>query len=66
MTPEHPMRTTPSKVARWVVVAFAAIAGYFWITEHRAHHFGGLHYVLVALCVVLLYLLIRCEARGAD
>ena len=59
------MRTTPSKVARWVVVAFAAIAGYFWITEHRAHHrWSALR--PGRLCVVLLYLLIRVRSSGAD
>ncbi len=55
------MRVERSKLARWVFVAFAAIAGFLWITEHRADHFGPLHYVLLALCPLLLYLLVRHE-----
>ena len=55
------MRFDPSKTARWVLLAFAAIAAFFLVTEHRAHAFGGLHYLLSAACLLLLYLLIRHE-----
>ena len=57
------MRFDPSKAARWALLAFAAIAAFFLVTEHRAHAFGGLHYLLSAACLLLLYLLIRHEER---
>lgn len=55
------MRFDPSKTARWVLLAFAAIAAFFLVTEHRAHAFGGVHYLLLAACLLLLYLLVRHE-----
>ncbi|MBI3898864.1 MAG: DUF2933 domain-containing protein [Gammaproteobacteria bacterium] len=37
----------------WVFLAFAAIAGFFLLTEHRAHVLGALPYVLLALCPLM-------------
>lgn len=37
----------------WVLLAFLAIAGFFLLTEHRAHVFGILPFVLLALCPLL-------------
>lgn len=34
--------------------AFAAIAAFFLVTEHGAHAFGGLHYLLLTACLLLL------------
>lgn len=53
------MRIDRSELARWVFVAFATIAAYFLIAEHRAGDFGALQYALLALCPLLLYLVIR-------
>jgi hypothetical protein len=36
-----------------VVVAFLAIAAFFLLTEHTAHVFGVLPYVLLLLCPLL-------------
>jgi phage shock protein PspC (stress-responsive transcriptional regulator) len=55
------MRIDRSKLARWVFVTFTGIAVYFLVTEHRARDFGVLHYVLLALCPLLLYLIVRNE-----
>ena len=55
------MRIDRSTLARWVFVAFAAIAAFFLVTEHGAHDFGALHYVLLVLCLLLLYLIVRHE-----
>jgi len=43
-------------VSRWVFIGFALIAGYFLITEHRAHLVGFVPYLpflLVAACPLL-------------
>jgi hypothetical protein len=36
-----------------VLLAFLAIAGFFFFTEHRAHTLGILPYVLLLLCPLL-------------
>jgi hypothetical protein len=38
---------------KWVLVGFLAIAGYFLITEHRAHAIQYLPFLLLALCPLL-------------
>ena len=60
------MHFDPSRTARWVLLAFAAIAAFFLVTEHGAHAFGGLHYLLLLACLLLLYLLIRHEERQPE
>jgi len=35
------------------LIGFLAIAGFFLITEHRAHVLGALPFVLLALCPLL-------------
>lgn len=44
--------------ARWVFIAFVAIAAYFLITEHRAHLSGLLYYLpfLLLLACPLMHL----------
>lgn len=37
----------------WVFLGFLAIAGFFLLTEHRAHVLGALPFVLLALCPLL-------------
>jgi hypothetical protein len=39
--------------SRLVLLAFLAIGGFFLITEHAAHLFGVLPYLLVLLCPLL-------------
>ena len=40
---------------RWAFFGFALIAGYFLYTEHRAHLYGALPYVLLLLCPLMHY-----------
>jgi hypothetical protein len=40
-------------VGRWVFLGFALIAGYFLFTEHRAHLFGILPYLLILACPLM-------------
>jgi hypothetical protein len=35
------------------LLAFLAIAGFFLLTEHRAHFFGALPFLLLLLCPLL-------------
>jgi hypothetical protein len=42
-----------SNVGKWVFLGFALIAGYFLFTEHRAHLFGILPYLLILACPLM-------------
>ena len=48
---------------RWVFLGFALVAGYFLFTEHRAHLFGVLPYLLVLACP-LMHLFHRHGGHG--
>ena len=37
----------------WVLLGFLAIAGFFLVSEHRAHVFGVLPYLLLLACPLL-------------
>lgn len=39
--------------ATWVFVGFAAVALFFLLTEHRAHLYGWLPFLLLAACPLL-------------
>ena len=41
----------------FVLVAFIAIAGFFLVTEHRAHVLGALPYLLLLACPLLHWLM---------
>lgn len=47
----------------WVCVGFLVIAGFFLITEHTAHAFGVLPYVLLLACP-LLHMLLHGRHHG--
>ena len=57
----HDSRTSPETDDRkqrgvafpWVFLAFLAIAGFFFFTEHRAHLMGALPFLLLALCPLM-------------
>jgi hypothetical protein len=55
MTDEQ--HSTPSghwpNASRYAFVGFAAVAGFFLFTEHRAHLFGILPYLLLAACPLM-------------
>ncbi len=40
-----------------ILCAFVAVAGFFLLTEHRAHVFGALPYLLLLACPLLHLLL---------
>ena len=51
--------------SNWVLLAFLAIAAFLLVTEHTAHLFGILPYVLLLLCPLLhLFLHGRHDGHG--
>lgn len=57
------MDDSPHKHRAWfrsrsglVLLAFLAIAGFFLVTEHRAHVFGALPYLLLLACPLMHFL----------
>ena len=48
----HDARCTP-RGYNWILVAFLAIAVFFLITEHRAHLFGALPFLLLLACPLM-------------
>lgn len=51
--------------ARWVFWGFVAIAGFFLLTEHRAHVLGLLPYLLLAACPLMHLFMHRGHHHGA-
>lgn len=49
------MQINRSTLAKGALVAFAAMAIFLVVTEHRAHAFGVLAYLFLVICPVLLY-----------
>jgi hypothetical protein len=51
---EHPESPNSQRiVSRFVFFGFVAVAAYFLITEHRAHLFGWLPFLLFAACPLM-------------
>ncbi len=42
-----------SRRGLWVFLGFVAVAGFFLLTEHRAHLFGILPYLLLLACPLM-------------
>lgn len=42
-----------SRAGRWAFWGFVLVAGYFLLTEHRAHLFNFLPYLLLAACPLM-------------
>ena len=40
-------------VHHWVLIGFLVIGGFFLLTEHRAHAWGWLPYILLATCPLM-------------
>lgn len=56
MAHDHKHPETPNSlrnVSRYVFFGFVAVAAYFLITEHRAHLFGWLPFLLLGGCVLM-------------
>ncbi len=43
----------PASRGKWVFMAFAVIAAFFLFTEHRAHLFGALPFLLLLACPLM-------------
>ena len=43
---------TPNR-GRWVLIGFLIVASFFLFTEHRAHLFGILPYMLILACPLM-------------
>ncbi len=43
----------------WVLLGFLAIAGFFLVSEHQAHIFGALPYLLLLACPLLHWFMHR-------
>jgi len=39
--------------SNWVLLGFLVIAGFFLLTEHRAHALGALPFLLLLACLLL-------------
>lgn len=69
MTHDHSDHQGPSnyaKISRYVFFGFVAVAAYFLITEHRAHLFGVLPFLLIAACPLLHMFHHRGHQHGSD
>lgn len=72
LTATHPGERPPTARTRrfwvgWVLICFLAIAGFFLFTvftEHRAHLFSALPYLLLLACPLLHFFLHR--SHGGD
>jgi hypothetical protein len=71
MNGDHESHDEPSSGAKinWILIAFLAVAGFFLFTEHRAHLFGFLPWLLLLACP-LMHLFMHHghggHAQGAD
>ena len=59
----HGKQSTGGGAGRWVFWGFVLIAGYFLITEHRAHVIEFLPFLLVLACA-LMHLFHRHGGHG--
>ena len=69
MSHEHASGNRPGWLGAVSTIAFfgfAAIAGYFLVTEHRAHLFGILPFLLLAACPLLHFFHHRGHGSGED
>jgi hypothetical protein len=55
MTHEQPQQDADRRSLRsnWVLVGFLVIAGFFLLTEHRAHLLGILPFLLLLACPLM-------------
>ncbi|MBI5463001.1 MAG: DUF2933 domain-containing protein [Gammaproteobacteria bacterium] len=54
MTSAHRPQSSGGKPwSNWAFIGFLLIAGFFLLAEHRAHVFGVLPFVLLALCPLM-------------
>jgi hypothetical protein len=56
-------RTKPSPIWAGALIVFLAIAGFYLFTEHRAHLFGALPYLLLLACPLMHLLMHRGHGK---
>lgn len=52
-THQHDDTDPPPRRGKWVLLGFLLIAGFFLFTEHRAHLFGILPFLLILACPMM-------------
>lgn len=51
---EHGNEASPGpNRSKWILIGFLAVAGFFLITEHQAHLYGALPYLLILICPLM-------------
>ena len=67
---QHPgqMGTPPFWRSRYGIglIVFGAVAGYFLLTEHRAHFFGALPFLLLLACPLMHVFMHRGHGKHAS
>ena len=53
MNHDHERDGKSTAVWKYVCIGFALVAGFFLVTEHQAHLFGALPYLLLLACPLL-------------
>ena len=62
---QHQSHDQPGRRANWVLLGFIAVIGFFLLTEHRAHLFGILPFLLLLACP-LMHLFHHRHGGGHD
>lgn len=50
---QHEGKPGLSSRTKWILIGFLAVGGFFLITEHRAHLYGALPYLLILACPLM-------------
>jgi len=50
---QHHSHNQPDRRANWALLGFIAVIGFFLFTEHRAHLFGILPFLLLLACPLM-------------
>lgn len=59
----HHLKRTSSRI-HWVLIGFLAVAGFFLFTEHRAHLFGILPFLLLLACPLMHFFMHGGHGHG--
>lgn len=62
---QHHSHDQPDRRANWALLGFIAVIGFFLLTEHRAHLFGILPFLLLLACP-LMHLFHHGHGGGHD
>jgi hypothetical protein len=53
MQTEQSLPSSSRSRAKWILIAFLAVVGFFLFTEHKAHVLGALPYLLLFACPLM-------------